>query len=205
MYYSASNTFLNTRKGFNEEVIWSSYLSYPGILVKSNSNELWTSLKLSPELCSNREVVTCYFTIIDILCISQFLYSGSFNSEYNKLLVLHCYFIFFTDFICWLFSSLSFPLFAYISINTSDLSCRYFSSNTKLVPPSTFILLRTSLILPPTSILKSWNKSLKGAQHISWSQSSFQHLVGPGLTSRVPGVTFDIFPHLTLPNQPFLD
>ena len=181
MYYSASNTFLNTRKGFNEEVIWSSYLSYPGILVKSNSNELWTSLKLSPELYSNREVVT------------------------YKLLVLHCYFIFFTDFICWLFSSLSFPLFAYISINTSDLSCRYFSSNTKLVPPSTFILLRTSLILPPTSILKSWNKSLKGAQHISWSQSSFQHLVGPGLTSRVPGVTFDIFPHLTLPNQPFLD
>ena len=85
-----------------------------------------------------------YFTIMDIyiyLCILQLLYPSSFNSKYNELLVLHSYLVFFTDFICYLFSSLSVPLFPYISISTLDLLCRYLSSNIKLVPPSTFILL----------------------------------------------------------------
>ena len=75
-----------------------------------------------------REVVMIYFTNIDILYITQFLYSVSFNSEYNEFLVLCRYLIFYTDFVCYLFSTLSVPLFLYLSISTLDLSCRYLSS-----------------------------------------------------------------------------
>ena len=104
-------------------------------------SHLWSCIATSPY---SREVVMLYFTIMDIyiyLCILQLLYPSSFNSKYNELLVLHSYLVFFTDFICYLFSSLSVPLFPYISISTLDLLCRYLSSNIKLVPPSTFILL----------------------------------------------------------------
>ena len=81
----------------------------------------------------------CFISLLWIiniyLCIPQFLYSSSFSSKYNKLLVLHSYLIFFTDFICYLFSGLSIHLFPCISISTLDLSCRYLSSNIKLVSP----------------------------------------------------------------------
>ena len=76
-----------------------------------------------------RKVIVLCFTNIDNLCILQFLYSGHYNSEYNEFLVLCRYLIFFMDFICYLFSDLSFHLFLYLSINTSDLPCRYLSSN----------------------------------------------------------------------------
>ena len=39
---------------FQGAVAWS--VSYPEILVKSNSDELQTSLKSSPELCSNKSL-----------------------------------------------------------------------------------------------------------------------------------------------------
>ena len=54
-------------------------------------------------------------------------------------------------------------------------------------------------LISDLSIPKSWDKSLKGAQHISWSRSPFWHLIGPDLTSGVPGVPSVNFPHLTLP------
>ena len=72
------------------------------------------------------------------------------------------------------------------------LSSKFYSENNSEPLFRSFNLWNSNLL-----ILKSWDKSLKGAQHISWSWSPFQHLLGPDLMSRVPGVTSIIFPHLT--------
>ena len=105
-------------------------MSYPRILVKSNSNELWTSLKSSPELCSNKVLmpgkwicfISLLWTFYIYLCILQFLYSGSSNSKYNEFLVLCSYIISFTDSICYLFSVLSISLFPFIKIGLKCIS-----------------------------------------------------------------------------------
>ena len=78
--------------------VW--YVSYPGILAKSNSDDLQSCIATS---LYAREVSLIYFTNIDNCkypCILQFLYSGCCNSEYNKFLVLHRYLRFFMDFVC---------------------------------------------------------------------------------------------------------
>ena len=77
--------------------------------------------------------ISLLWTFYIYLCILQFLYSGSSNSKYNEFLVPCNYLITFMDFVCYLFSVLSISLFPYISISTSDLSCRYLSLNIKLV------------------------------------------------------------------------
>ena len=53
------------------------------------SRHLWCHLQscVATSLYA-REVIMLYFTNIDKLYILQFLYSGCYNSEYNKLLVL---------------------------------------------------------------------------------------------------------------------
>ena len=139
-------------------------VSYPRILFKSNSDELWTSLKSSPELCSNKVLmpgkwicfISLLWTFYIYLCILQFLYSGSSNSKYNEFLVLCSYLISFTDSICYLFSVLSISLFPFISISISDLSCRYLSMNIELVPPSTsFSKSYSKNNSDPTSNLRS--------------------------------------------------
>ena len=104
-------------------------MSYPRILVKSNSNELWTSLKSSPELCSNKVLmpgkwicfISLLWTFYIYLCILQFLYSGSSNSKYNEFLVFCSYIISFTDSICYLFSVLSISLFPFIKIGLKHI------------------------------------------------------------------------------------
>ena len=77
--------------------------------------------------------ISLLWTFYIYLCILQFLCSGSSNSKYNEFLVPCNYLITFMDFVCYLFSVLSISLFPYISISTSDLSCRYLSLNIKLV------------------------------------------------------------------------
>ena len=65
-----------------------------------------------------REVDLFYFTNIDILYISLYftiLVLWSLQLQVQQLLVIHSYFIFFMDLICYLFSSLAIPLFLYLS------------------------------------------------------------------------------------------
>ena len=99
----------------------------------------------------------CFISLLwTYLCILQFLYSSSSNSEYNKLFVLCSYLISFMDFICYLFSVLSIFLFPYISISILDLSCRYLSLNIELVfPQSSFSKSYSENNSDPTSDLHS--------------------------------------------------
>ena len=109
MYHLTNSRNLDFSRSNTSSVKWQ--VSYPRILVKSNSDELWTSPKSSLELLSNKVLmpgkwvyfISLLWTIYIYLCILQFLYSGSSNSEYKELLVLHSYFIFFMDFVCYLF------------------------------------------------------------------------------------------------------
>ena len=136
------------------------------------------------------------------------MYSRCYNSKYNKLIVLHRYFVFLKDFVCYLFSDLSFCLFCYLvwipwtchvdtSVQISNkfspwyLSSKFYSENNS-EHSFQFSDLQYSILLIP----KSWDKSLKEVQHISWSRSPFQHLVGLDLMSGVPKVTSIVFLHL---------
>ena len=121
-----------------------SNMSYPGILVKSNSNELQTSLKSSPELHSNKSL--CWgsgYTLFHYY--RHFIYIIVFHNDctlvaptlstMNSLFSIVTLYFLQTSFVTC--SPIYLSFIPYISISTLDLSCRYLSSNIELVLPLT--------------------------------------------------------------------